>query len=187
VESDGRRLFGHFHPLDPSATPQGDLKFGFGRHGRSVEARVSLVAGKTVKGQRLPLLSDVVQKGDSKGSGQPQGPRSLGDQVTVMLAPNDVEGEVEPKPAAAGIARASAFALRLTAEVTAESAGMLVRARRTLRVGGVGPALSGTYVVERVRHRIRRDEHVQQLTLIRNALGVGTSDIVGAFSAVIGQ
>jgi hypothetical protein len=186
LEADKGRVFGHFHPLDPLAAPQGQLSLGFGPHGRKVDASVSFIAGRRVKAKRMGLLANTVQSGDSGGTEQDQGARSLGSKVTVLLTPSEVEGEIEPQPVSVGLGRRSAFGVRLHTSVSGESTDLLVRARRTLSVGGVGPVLSGTYVVERVRHRVTREHHEQELTLARNALGqtMGDFPVASLASAV---
>ena len=69
--------------------------------------------------------------------------RSLGGQTTVLLSPNDIDGEIDPAEAAKGMARKSAFALRLDAEVDTEDVDIVLRARRTVDVGGLGDTVSG--------------------------------------------
>ena len=172
LESDGRRLTGHFHTLDPLADPQGELALGFGGDARKAHVEAKLVAGRRVKAARIPALSDTAQDGDATGDDQAQGSDSLAAQTTVLLAPTDVVGEVEPLAAATGLARDSAFAVQLTAEIDTDAVGLLLRARRPVLVKGLGSSLSGRYLVERVRHLVTTDRHVQQLTLARNALGL---------------
>ena len=70
---------------------------------------------------------------------------------------------------AGALARASAFGIRLTVQVDTTIAGMLLRARRTVRVTGLGSRLSGRYLVDRVRHRVGQSIHEQDLLLVRNA------------------
>ena len=74
--------------------------------------------------------------------------------------------------AATGLARESAFAVRLTTVIDTDAVGLLLRARRTVLVRGLGTTLSGRYLVSRVRHSVTTDRHVQQLSLVRNALGL---------------
>jgi hypothetical protein len=49
---------------------------------------------------------------------------------------------------------------------------VLFRARRTALVKGLGTALSGRYLVSKVRHVVSLAGHAQHLTLTRNALGL---------------
>jgi len=171
LESDGRRLVGHFHSIDPLADPQGELSLGFG-DARKAQVDARLVAGRRIKAARIPALSDEPQAGDASGDDQAQGSASLGGQATVLLAPTDVVGEVEPLAAATGLARESAFAVHLTTEIDTDAVGLMLRARRTVLVKGLGKTLSGRYLVSRVRHSVTTDRHVQQLSLVRNALGL---------------
>jgi len=172
LEAEAGVLTGHFHAVDPLADPQGQLALGFGGDALDVQVEADLVAGQRVRAARIPVLSDGVQSADSAGDDEAQGLSSLGGQATVLLSPEDVWGEVEPLAAATGLARRSAFAVRLTVEVDTAGVGLLVRARRTLLVQGLGASLSGLYLVERVRHELRSDRHRQRLTLARNALGL---------------
>jgi len=171
LEHDGTRLVGHFHSIDPLADPQGVLSLGYGVARKAhIEAR--LVAGRRIKAARIPALSDEPQDGTASGDDQSQGAASLGGQATVLLAPTDVVGEVEPLAAATGLARESAFAVHLTTEIDTDAVGLMLRARRPVLVKGLGSTLSGRYLVSRVRHGVTTDRHVQQLSLVRNALGL---------------
>jgi hypothetical protein len=172
LESEAGTLTGHFHPLDPLAEPQGQLALGFGADAPRVEAHADLVAGERVLAARIPVLSDAAQTADSAGDDEAQGLLSLGGQAAVLLSPADVRGEVDPLAAATGLARRSAFAVRLEVELDTAGVGLLVRARRTILVQGLGSSLSGLYLVARVRHVLGADRHRQQLTLVRNALGL---------------
>jgi len=179
LEANGAGVVGHFHPLDPLADPQGEVALGFGGDASRVQVQADLVAGQNVHAERIPALSDTPQTGDSAGDDQAQGERSLGGQATVLLAPTDVEGELEPLAAADGLARRSAFAVRLTVELDTAGTGLLLRAKRTVLVKGLGSSLSGLYLVERVRHVLGVDRHRQQLTLVRNALGLKGDEAFG--------
>jgi phage protein D len=172
LEAEAGSPVGHFHPLDPLAEPQGQLALGFGGDALRVEAQVDLVAGERVQASRIPVLSDAPQTADSAGDDEAQGLVTLAGQATVLLAPADVWGEVEPLAAATGLARRSAFAARLTVEIDTAGVGLLVRAKRTVLVQGLGSSLSGLYLVQRVRHVLDVEHHRQQLTLVRNALGL---------------
>jgi hypothetical protein len=182
LEADGGRVVGHFHTLDPLAEPQGELSLGFGGDAVSVRVEADLVAGQRVHVERIPALSDTAQKGDASGDDEAQGRQSLAAQATVLLAPADVEGEVDPFAAATGLARRSAFGARLTVELDTAGVGLMLRAKRTVLVKGLGSSLSGLYLVQRVRHVLGVDRHRQQLTLVRNALGLkGDEAFGGAF------
>lgn len=172
LESEAGAVVGHFHPLDPLADPQGQLALGFGGDALAVQASADLVGGLRVHAARIPTLSDEPQEADSVADDESQGSVWLGGQAAVLLSPADVSGEVDPVSAVTGLARRSAFAVRLTVELDTAGAGLLVRARRTLLVQGLGSSLSGLYLVERVRHLLGVDRHRQRLTLVRNALGL---------------
>ena len=52
--------------------------------------------------------------------------------------------------------------------------------RKQRRLVLIGSALSGLYLVQRVRHVLGVDRHRQQLTLVRNALGLKGDEAFGA-------
>ncbi len=172
LESADGQTAGHFAPLDPLADPQGQLSLAFGGDARRVQVDARLVDGRRVKASRIPPLSDTEQEGDASGDDQAQGSASLGGVATVLLAPGDVEGELDPSSTAEGLARTAAFGVTLTAEIDTARVGLLVRARRPILVAGLGDLLSGRYLVQRVRHVVTLERHVQHLTLTRNALGL---------------
>lgn len=172
LESELGRTVGHFHPLDPLADPEGELLLGYGGQAGRARVEAQLTAGQRVKAARIPPLSDAVEQGEASGDDEAQGERSLAAQATLLLSPADLEGEIEALAAATSVARRTAYGLRLNVDVDAAQAGM-VRARRTLLVKGLGSALSGPYLVERVRHRIELSEHRIGLDLVRNAFGAG--------------
>lgn len=180
LEATATRVVGHFHPIDPLADAQGEIALGFGSDAQHVTASAQLVEGQRVKVSRIPALSDTAQTGDGAGDDQAQGSSSLGGQTTTLLAPGDVSGEVDPSSTADALARRSAFGARLSVEVDADRVDLLVRARKPLLVRGLGSSLSGRYLVERVRHTVTPDRHRQQLTLVRNALGLKGDESFGS-------
>jgi hypothetical protein len=176
LESRGGRVVGVFGPLDPLAAEQTKLSFGFGGDAKTVTADAQLLAGRDVRAKRVKALSTSVLTGADAGTGAAQATTSLGGQTTVLLSPSDVAGEIDPTEASKGLARKSAFALRVEAELDPLRVDSIVRARRTVEVSGLGSALSGKYLVDRTRHRITADRHAQHVTLVRNALSVGVGD-----------
>jgi hypothetical protein len=179
LEAENGRVVGHFHPLDPLGDPQGELALGFGGDALSVHAQAQLNAGHSIHAERIPALSDTAQTGDSSGDDEAQGSTSFGGQATLLLTPDDVTGEVDPLATAQGLARRSAFAASLSAEVDTAGVGLMLRAKRTVLVKGLGSSLSGLYLVQRVRHVLGVDTHRQQLTLTRNALGLKGDEAFG--------
>ena len=180
LEADETRITARFGPVDPLADPQGELSLGFGSDAEKVTASARLVDGQRVKVARIPALSDSAQNGDASGDDQSQGTTSLAARTTVLLAPADIAGELDPTLTAEALARRSAFAVELSVEIDAERSGMLVRARRPILVKGLGSSLSGRWLVERVRHTVTLERHRQQLTLVRNALGLRGDEPFGS-------
>jgi phage protein D len=170
-----------FKPLEPTAEPKTDLSLGFGGAARSVSVHARLLAGREVKVARIAPLATTTTKADDTGKADAQGNRSFGGRTIGLLSPNELDGEIDPTEAAKALARRSAFALTLDVELEPARVDALIRARRTVSVGGLGRPLSGTYLVDRVRHRVRPELHVQTVTLVRNAFG-GTAG--AAFAGV---
>ena len=179
IEAQDGRLVGHFHPVDPLADPQGELALGFGGTGAAIDVTATLAGAHVVRATRVPALSDTPLTGESSGDDEAQGARSLGGQTTILLSPVDVDGEVEPIDVAQAIARRSAFGVRLTAEIETDASGILLRARQPVLVSGLGSSLAGQYLVERVRHDVTAERHRQQVTLVRNALGLKGDEAFG--------
>jgi hypothetical protein len=179
-------IVGHFEPLDPLADPQAELSLGFGDDSPHIDASVNLTEGQRVKLSRIPALSDSPQDADESGDDQLQGSHSLAAQTTILLAPNDVSGELDPTSTAQAIARKSAFGAELHVEVDADRSDLLLRARKPVLVKGVGALLSGSYLVQRVRHIITVERHRQQVTLVRNALGLTGSEPFDSVSGLGG-
>jgi phage protein D len=171
VEVEAGLVVGHFHPVDPLAAPQGTLALGFGPAAVRARAEVQLTGGRQVTATRTPVLSDAAQTATDDGTEQAQGADPLGGQTGVLLAPTDLFGEVEPDAAARSLARAGAYGVTLSVDLDTDVAGLLLRARRTVEVAGLGSVLSGLYLVDRVRHVVTTAAHRQQGTLRRNALG----------------
>ena len=186
LEPTATGIVGHFHSIDPLAEPQGELSLGFGVDAQNVTASASLVAGERVKASRIPALSNSAQTADSAGEDQSQGSHTLGGLSTILLTPDDVTGEIDLSSTARAIARHSAFAVQLTVEIDADRVGFLLRARKPVLVGGLGSSLSGRWLVQRVRHIVTLERHRQQLTLVRNALGLSGDEPFGSVGGIGG-
>jgi hypothetical protein len=180
LAADNGRVKGHFHRLDPLAEPQAELSLAFGGDAPAVDASVQLTAGRRVRVARIPPLAAGAQSGDSAGDDEAQGAQSLAGVATDLLSPADIDGEIDPVAATQGIARRSAFAATLSFEFDTARVGVMLRARRPVLVKGLGRRLSGRYLVERVRHTITQNRHAQQVTLVRNALGLTGDEPFGA-------
>ncbi|MFI0445516.1 hypothetical protein [Actinomadura sp. 6N118] len=177
---------GHFHPIDPLADPQGEIALGFGGDAFKAQVRVDLLGGQRVVATRWPALAAAAVTADGPGDDEPQGADSLAAQVTTLLTPDDVTGEVDPQEAASALARRSAYTVTLTATLDTERIGLLLRARRPVLVRGLGSVLSGRYLVDKVRHTVTLEAHRQEVTLKRNALGVTGDEPFGATGGLLG-
>lgn len=193
LEADGDTVTGHFRALDPLAKPQAVLALGFGDDAQEATVTARFTAGHKVAGERVPALSSAPVAGSDDGTDEAQGALSLGGRTAVLLAPEDVRGEVEAAKAARGMALRSAYAVTLTTTIDTDTTGLILRARRPVLVKGLGSVLSGRYLVDKVRHVVLPDSHTQQLTLLRNALGVtgdepwnGGAGLLGGLGAGFG-
>jgi hypothetical protein len=172
LEVEAGQVVGHFHPVDPLADPQGTLALGFGGAAHRARVQVQLLSGQRVSATRTPVLSAAPQRASADGTEDAQGRTPLGGQTGVLLVPTDLFGEIDPDAAARSLADRAAFGAVLTVDVDTEVVGLLLRARRTVEVAGLGSTLSGLYLADRVRHVVTTAAHRQQVTLRRNALGV---------------
>jgi phage protein D len=164
------QLMGVFDRIDPTAAPQATLNLGYGSLGGLANVQVQLAAG-----QRVRLTYGVTGEGDQQvaendGTGNAMGVQSLGGATTVLRDGNDLAGVQALDVAARVLAEHSAFGATLSVTLTAPDMP-LVRARRTVTVRGLGPLVSGLWLVKSVRHTITKGGHTQAITLIRNALG----------------
>jgi hypothetical protein len=187
VTSDDGRLTGHFNRIDPLAAPSTSLDLGYGDLGGTASVQVQLVAG-----QRVRLTHGVAGDGsqqvvENDGTGRAMGTRSLGGATTVLRDANDIPGTTTPETAARAMAEGSAFGADLSVTLTAPSMPLL-RARRTVTVRGLGPLVSGLWLIKSVRHTVTPGGHTQAITLTRNALGDGSASgaLAGALSAAAG-
>jgi hypothetical protein len=172
VEADGEALTGHFRLLDPLADPQATLSLGFGGDATKVRVTARLTAGETLTASRVRTLSDATDTGTADGTDKAQGSTPLGGQVTLLLTPDDVDGEIDATATVTGLARRAASSVTLEVDLDVATTGIMLRSRRTVLVKGLGDTLSGRYLVERVRHRLTPGGHTQSVTLTRNALGL---------------
>jgi phage protein D len=182
-------LHGVFDRIDPNAAPQEPpLDLGYGSLGGTASVQVQLVTGQRVKltygidGQKEQQVAE------NDGKGNAMGAKSLGGATTVLRDGKDLPGLQTPDVAARVLAERTAFGATLSVTLTAP--GMpLLRARRTVTVRGLGPLVSGLWLVKSVRHTITPGGHTQALTMTRNALGDSRAgaDAAGvAVSALVG-
>ena len=171
-----------FDKVDPLAKPSVTLDLGYGALGGSANVTVQLVAGQAVKVTHAVEGQPDQQVAFNDGKGHAMGPRSLGGAVTVLRHEQDLDGRQTPDDAARIMAENSAFGATLSITLAAPETP-LVRARRTAMIRGLGPQLSGLWLVRSVRHAVTPGGHTQTVSLTRNALGDSRS---GAESGLLG-
>jgi phage protein D len=185
LASENGQLIGVFDHVDPTAAPKATLDLGYGSLGGLANVQVQLAAGQRVRvTYGVPGESDQ-QVAENDGTGNAMGAQSLGGATTVLRDGNDLSGIQTPDVAARVLAERSAFSATLSVTLTAPDMP-LVRARRTVTVRGLGPLVSGLWLVQSVRHTVTPGGHTQAITLTRNALGdSGTGTGPGAVAAAL--
>ena len=189
LSSENGVLYGVFDRIDPNAPAQTSLDLGYGSLRGTANVQVQLVTGQKV---RFTYGIDGVkdqQVAENDGTGNAMGTTSLGGATTVLRDAKDLPGKQTPDVAARVLAERTAFGASLSVTLTAP--GMpLIRARRTVTVRGLGPLVSGLWLVQSVRHAITPGGHSQSLSLTRNALGDsgagGVAGVAAAAAAVAG-
>jgi phage protein D len=163
--------------------PGTTLALGYGDLGGPATASVQLLAGQQVHVTRtVPGTADVDRASDP-GTGDAMGARSLGGATVVRTHVAGDASVHDAQRTAKAMAERSAFAATLS--VTLDKPAMpLVRARRTVGVGGLGEALDGLWLVQSVTHTVTKGGHTQAVTLVRNALGSAVAAAAAALASL---
>jgi phage protein D len=180
----------NFAEVNPTAPTQITLDLAYGSLAGTPSANVDLLAGRTVEVTRLVPDTTTTDQATDDGTGAAMGARPLGGWATVRADNADVHGTQDAATTARSLARTWAFGASLNVTLTAPQMPLL-RARRTVMVTGVGPLLSGQWLVRRVSHTLTQGGHSQAVTLARNALGAssaagGAAGAVGALASAVG-
>ena len=148
------------------------LDLGYGSLGGSANVQVQLVSRAAGDCSRTASAGEAAQQvaRSNDGKGSAMGAQSLGGAATVLRDPSRRARPPDPGQGGPGPGRASAFGASMSVTLTAPDMP-LVRARRTVRVRGLGPLVSGKWLVKSVRHTVTQAGHTQALALTRNALG----------------
>lgn len=91
----------------------------------------------------------------------------LAPALTLLAHTREEQGDVDA--ATAGLANLSAWAYSAQGEVDSDLYPGVLRPYRKLRVTGIGPQLSGDYLISRVLHEIGDAAYRQDFSLLRNA------------------
>jgi hypothetical protein len=185
LSSENGVVYGVFDRVDPQAEPQKpSLDLGYGSLGGTASVQVQLAAGQKVRYTYGSDGQSGQQVAENDGNGNAMGSQPLGGAVTVLRNAKDLPGTQKPDAAARAMAERTAFGASLTVTLTAP--GMpLMRARRTVTVRGLGPLISGLWLVRSVRHTITQGGHSQAVTLTRNALGDSGAGAAGGLLASV--
>jgi len=185
LTSENGTLFGVFDRINPNAATKIYLDLGYGTLGGTANVQVQLVTGQKVRFTYGTDGQGGQQVAENDGTGSAMGTTSLGGATTVLRDAKDLPGTQTPDVAARVLAERTAFGASLSVTLSAPSMPLL-RARRTVMVRGLGPMVSGLWLVKSVRHTITQGGHTQALTLTRNALGAsGAGAGAGAAGATV--
>lgn len=127
--------------------------------------------------------------GDTSDSGLAAlGDRTLaaftGQPMTILLAAAvDSAGELTLR--AQAVLREAGWFARCEGDADVERLGTVLRAGMLVKLVGVGALHSGTWIVWTVRHKLTKEKHNMQFTLLRNAVGNPPSG-AGGLSALAG-
>ena len=179
------RDMGHFHPpLVPPLPPQGVLSIDFGAQTNLDSFSVSndmlgptgVIGVKTDPRTRapIPVVAPVAA----------EMPMGLEPALTRIIPP-PIESRMDDTSAspaeaiwhATQRATESARTIRATAEVDGLKFARPIFAGVPILVRGAGRQHSGLYMVERVTHKISRDEYKQSVGLWRNAVGLTGAEV----------
>jgi phage protein D len=184
LTSENGTLLGVFDRVDPNAPTQTDLDLGYGTLGGTASVQVQLVTGQKVRFTYGTGGQAGQQVAENDGTGNAMGTKSLGGATTVLRDAKDLPGTQTPDVAAKVLAERTAFGASLSVTISAPSMPLL-RARCTVAVRGLGPLVSGLWLVKSVRHTITQGGHTQALTLTRNALGDNSASAAAAVGALV--
>jgi phage protein D len=183
LNSENGVLYGVFDRVNPKAAPQTILDLGYGSLRGTASVQVQLVTGQKVKFTYGIEGVKGQQVAENDGTDNAMGTTSLGGATTVLRVAKDLPGVQAPDVAARVLAERTTFGAGMSVTLTAPAMPLL-RARRTVMVRGLGPLVSGLWLVRSVRHTITQGGHSQALTLARNALGdSGPGGAAGAAAA----
>jgi phage protein D len=184
LTSQNGTLFGVFDRINPNAAADTSLDLGYGTLGGTAAVQVQLVTGQKVRFTYGTDGQAGQQVAENDGTGNAMGTTSLGGAVTVLRDAKDLPGTQTPDVAARVLAERTAFGASLSVTLSAPSMPLL-HARRTVTIRGLGPLVSGLWLVKSVRHTITQGGHTQALSMTRNALGDSGSG-AGAAAGVAG-
>jgi len=184
VESDpvGGQVRGHFHAPRLGGSPQGVLTVNMGEETNvdSFQARYNMLG----PAQAVARGVDVDTGTDQSGQASSVGLDELGTQPslagpnprTVILSGTGLMRSDELQAKAQAFTDQSGWAITAEGEVNSLVYEGVIRAKRPIKVRGVGRAFSGTYYVDRVLHLFIGNEYRQRFSLRRNASGVPTGE-----------
>ncbi len=131
---------------------------------------------------RSALFSDNSSSGAS-GDASDSGLKPLGAQglaafaskPTTMMLTSAVDSAGDLVQRARALLREAGWFARCEGEAHADRLGVVLRPGMLAQVDGLGAIYSGVWLVWSVKHKIIRDVHVMNFTLLRNAVGQATS------------
>ncbi|MFI2188561.1 phage late control D family protein [Streptomyces sioyaensis] len=172
---------GHFRAVSAAGAPVATLAVRAGEAQTVTDLRVTqdMFRPTTVKADAMDLRHSTrsvsADKVSSALGGTPVLSRLRPAPVT-RLTGTGLTGAGDLKKAAQAVLDRSATAV--TAEGTVDASVGPLRPGDLIRIGGAGPAYSGSWLVRKVVHRITSTSYTQRFTAARNA--VGNAGLLGA-------
>ncbi len=167
---------GHFHPPPVDEPPQGVLSVNLGEmtNVRSFSARHEMLrpAAAAVAGVEASTVETAGRGGRHADADRAGATALLGrtpPRTTQLKRTGLAKGGDLQTLAQAAVDR-STWAVTVEGELDTASTATRFASGGPCWSGGPAPAYSGTYFVERVRHRIEGERYTQHLTLRRNAV-----------------
>jgi hypothetical protein len=172
---------GHFHRPVVDLPPRGVLSVHLGQltNVRSFTARHEMLRPTAASASGVDARTVARQPAEARAAqSKPLGRRPLlnGDRPrATLLRVGGPSRTGELQTLAQATADRSSWAVTAEGELETALYGDVLEAGSTVLVRGAGPTFSGTYLVERVLHKIQGEDASQHFTLRRNALeAVGT-------------
>jgi phage protein D len=141
---------------------------------------------------RSTLFSDNSSSGtngDATDSGlKPLGTQALSafaTQPTTVMLTSAVDSAGDLTQRARALLREAGWFVRCEGEAHADRLGVVLRPGMLAQVNGLGAILSGVWLVWSVKHKITRDVHVMNFTLLSNAVGQSSPGGAGGLAAAV--
>jgi phage protein D len=173
---------GHFHPPGTQQEPLGTLSVNLGE-ATNVDAfqlRYDMLRPVHAKVTGLEIESASEQAITSESASLPLLGKDAtvpGDRPrTVLLSQSGLGYGGDWQTLAQAVVDRSSWAVTAEGELNTATFGVILRAKKTIQVRGIGRLFSGAFYIQRVLHTFSSQGHKQRFTLRRNATGLAGSE-----------